>query len=201
MESGALIMSSALQLPPDFPIARFRWIIQNTGDTIATLLENSGLNIQGSDSTGANATIFGVNSAGDTFVQAHSTDNKVEILDSSGAVIAIFAGSNKITTLKGGQIEARTPVSANYTILASDYIVAYTSTSSAFVATLPAAAAGNAGQTWIVKDESGAANTNNITVKTAGGTIDGVAGGTGKVINTAYGVLRVYSNGTNYFTF
>ena len=93
---------------------------QNTGDTIATLLENSGLNIQGSDSTGANATIFGVNSAGDTFVQAHSTDNKVEILDSSGAVIAIFAGSNKITTLKGGQIEARTPVSANYTILASE---------------------------------------------------------------------------------
>ena len=69
------------------------------------------------------------------------------------------------------------------------------------MATLPAAAAGNAGQSWIIKDESGGAATHNITIKTAGGTIDGVAGGTGKVINTAYGILRVYSNGTNYFTF
>jgi hypothetical protein len=145
--------------------------------------------------------LLGVNQTnGNTQVWSHPTGNSVDILDSSGNVIANLAGTNKVTTLKGGQIVNRTPVSTNYTILASDYIVAYTSTSSAFAATLPTATAGNAGQEWVVKDESGGAATHNITVKTAGGTIDGVAGGTGLVINTNYGVLRVYSNGTNYFT-
>jgi len=104
------------------------------------------------------------------------------------------------TSVDTGNRLARTAVSGNYTILASDRLVAYTSTSSAFTATLPAASASNAGQEWTVKDESGGAATHNITVKTSGGTIDGTSGSTGKVISTNYGVLKVYSNGTNYFT-
>lgn len=104
------------------------------------------------------------------------------------------------TNVDSGNRLSRTAVSGNYTILASDRLIAYTSTSSAFTATLPAASTTNAGQEWTIKDESGGANSHNITVKTAGGTIDGVAGSTGKVISTNYGVLKVYSNGTNYFT-
>jgi hypothetical protein len=163
---------------------------------------NPGAYFLGEDSSHVVKPLLGVNQTnGNTQLEAHATGNTIDIIDSSANVIANFAGTNKILTLKGGFIVNRTAVSANYTVLASDYIVAYTSTSSAFAATLPAAATGNAGQVWIVKDESGAAATNNITVKTSGGTIDGVAAGTGKVINTNYGVLRVYSNGTNYFTF
>jgi hypothetical protein len=163
---------------------------------------NPGNSFLGEDASHAVAALLGVNQTnGNTQLWSHPTGNSIDVLDHSGNIIANFAGTNKISTFNGGQIVERTAVSANYTILASDYIVAYTSTSSAFTATLPAAATGNAGQVWIVKDESGAAATHNITVKTSGGTIDGVAAGTGKVINTNYGVLRVYSNGTNYFTF
>lgn len=55
------------------------------------------------------------------------------------------------------------------------------------------------GRTIIVKDESGLAGTNNITVATQGAeTIDGAAT---FVINTNYGLVRLYSDGTNWFTF
>jgi len=103
-------------------------------------------------------------------------------------------------TLKA-PILPRTAVSdANYTILATDYLVAYTALTAARTATLPAAAASNAGQMWIVKDESGAAATYAIAVKTSGGNIDGVSGSTGKTISINYGKLYVYSSGGNYYT-
>jgi hypothetical protein len=55
------------------------------------------------------------------------------------------------------------------------------------------------GRIIIIKDESGGASTNNITIVTEGSqTIDGAAS---IAITVDYGVLRVYSNGTNWFSF
>lgn len=55
------------------------------------------------------------------------------------------------------------------------------------------------GQIMIIKDESGGAGSNNITIDTEGTeTIDGAAS---VVITVNYGVLRVYSDGTNWFSF
>ena len=53
------------------------------------------------------------------------------------------------------------------------------------------------GQIQIVKDEAGAAGSHTITITPASGTIDGAAS---KTITTNYGSLKVYSNGSNYFT-
>lgn len=58
-----------------------------------------------------------------------------------------------------------------------------------------------AGNGWftIIKDEGGVAATSNITVSPFGTEkIDGVAAS--KTINTNYGSLRLYTNGTNWFT-
>ena len=102
-------------------------------------------------------------------------------------------------SLGGGVALKRTGVAdANYTVLASDYMIAYTSLSTGRTVTLPTPGAGNTNQMYIIKDQSGNAGTNNITISSSGGaTIDGAAS---KVINTAWGVLKVYTNGTNWFT-
>ena len=60
--------------------------------------------------------------------------------------------------------------------------------------TLPA---NTAGRLIRVKDESGNASTQNITVSPASGTIDGAAT---YVINTNYGKATFFGNGTNWFT-
>jgi hypothetical protein len=55
------------------------------------------------------------------------------------------------------------------------------------------------GQIYIIKDESGGAATNNIEIDTQGSeTIDGAAS---ILITVNFGVLRLYSDGTNWFTF
>ncbi|MFF9287495.1 collagen-like triple helix repeat-containing protein [Streptomyces griseosporeus] len=97
-----------------------------------------------------------------------------------------------------GFARGRTTVAdANYTVLTTDSKVCYTSLTAARVVTLPSVSNAS-GQEFLIKDESGSCDgTKTITVTPASGTIDGAAN---KVINTAYGALRVYSNGTNWFT-
>jgi hypothetical protein len=57
---------------------------------------------------------------------------------------------------------------------------------------------GNSGQIFIIKDESGGAATNNITVTSTGGTATFDGAGT-VVINTNYGVVRLMSGGINLY--
>lgn len=93
----------------------------------------------------------------------------------------------------------RTATAANYQVLVTDVIIGVTSTALARTIILPAVANTIAGQIIIVKDESGGANANNITVDGSGAeTIDGAAN---VVISANYGSTRVYSSGTAWFTF
>lgn len=85
-----------------------------------------------------------------------------------------------------------------YTIAANDFLVAQTATASAISLVLPAISAANTGVMYRIKDQSGAANTHNITISTTGGkTIDGAAT---NVINTAYGHVTIYNDGTQWYT-
>jgi len=54
------------------------------------------------------------------------------------------------------------------------------------------------GKTIFIKDESGGAGTNNITINTQGGQL--IDGAVSIAIIVNYGVGRVYSDGTNWFT-
>lgn len=93
-----------------------------------------------------------------------------------------------------------TQSAATYTIATStDFLVAITSTASPRSVNLPQCTATSTapGLTdkvrYEVKDESGAAGTNNVTVTaTFGQLIDGAST---KVINTNYGIARVYCDG------
>ena len=92
---------------------------------------------------------------------------------------------------------ARTAVAdANYTALATDREVAYTSLTAARTVTLPAASAFPAGHPLVIIDESGSVSlTNTITVSRAGS--DTISSQTSAKIVTAYGHIRLVSNGSN----
>jgi hypothetical protein len=102
--------------------------------------------------------------------------------------------------VKGSFAFYRTATAASVSS-AGETIIGVTDTSAARVITL-ATADVKAGRVVIVKDESGGAGTNNITIATQGGeAIDGDTTDTALKITVAYGVVRLYSNGTNWFTF
>ena len=94
-----------------------------------------------------------------------------------------------------------TSISGNYSALQTDEVIEFSSTAASYTLTLPAPSitgvTANKGKTYVIKDASGGAATNNITIAPASGTIDGVASVS---INTAYGFVQVYCDGTAWFT-
>lgn len=80
---------------------------------------------------------------------------------------------------------------------AGDRLIGVTNTGTTVTVNLLAIAELPAGDTITIKDESGGAATNNITIQTAGEGIDSVS--TTHVINTNFGHVTLYSNGSKYF--
>jgi len=90
-----------------------------------------------------------------------------------------------------------TVANTNYTALASDDTITYTSLSAGRTVNLPTAV-GLKGKIFVVKDGAGSAGANNITIDPNGAeTIDGAAT---KAITTNYGSLRFYSTGSAWLT-
>ena len=107
-------------------------------------------------------------------------------------------GSSGDQFFTGSMNYKRTAISANYSISHyEDYLIAVTSTSTTITITLPDATSTTG--TFVVKDESGGAATNNITLAMQGSQkFDGST--THPVISANYGFLCFYSNGSNWFS-
>lgn len=96
----------------------------------------------------------------------------------------------------GGFKIKRTTTAIDYTVLNTDVYVEITNTAAPRTITLPTAASATAGRMFIIKDQSGGAGTNNITIDgNAAETIDGAAT---KVINTNYGAVTIICDGANW---
>lgn len=134
-----------------------------------------------------------------TIVPSTSRIQQTTLKLPSGATLTVESGAALNYEGAGPKLH-RTATAADYVVLQTDWLIAVTSTAAARIVTLPSAATSGAGKQFVVKDESGAAGTNNITVKSASGTLDGVAAATGVAIATNYGVSRWYSDGTNWFS-
>lgn len=88
-----------------------------------------------------------------------------------------------------------TSVSSNIT-LGDGYFVLLVDTSAARTLTLPSSP--TAGRMFIIKDSTGTAETNNITLARAGSeSIEGVAAN--RTLSTNWGVWRIVTNGSNWF--
>lgn len=103
----------------------------------------------------------------------------------------------RIMRTQGGAAYTYQGTATDLTVTTSMIVVGVTSTAAARTITLPSAPSFS-GTSFTIKDESGGAGTNNISVVVSGGvkTIDGA---TTFLINTNYGAVTVYYNGTNYF--
>lgn len=117
--------------------------------------------------------------------------------NNSGNPVRITNGSSLDTGSLALNVWALHELAGNLTILSSDaFVFINTNTAATRTITLPAASDVTAGRYFIIKDKTGSANTNNITVTPAGAdTIDGVAAST--TLNIAYGSLTLVSDGVS----
>lgn len=87
---------------------------------------------------------------------------------------------------------------ADHTVGIGEYLIAYTALTAARTVNLPAASGFRAGQGFAVKDESGGAGSNNITIEPNGSeTIDGAAN---LVMSTNFQYEEFYTDGSNWFS-
>lgn len=113
---------------------------------------------------------------------------QVQVLNDLDRVVGVF------DTPPGDTVN-RVAVAANYAAAGNEDVIGVTSTASARTITLPLAASIQPGQTIVVKDESGGAATNNITIVRSGG--DTIDGATSKVLNANFGTVMLYSDGAS----
>jgi hypothetical protein len=100
-----------------------------------------------------------------------------------------------ITQLLQGFATHLVTKTSDYAATGQDHTILADSTNNTVLITLPTAAT-LAGQEYLIKDWKGTANTHNITIATTSSqTIDGAST---SVINTAYGKVRVVSDGANW---
>ena len=115
----------------------------------------------------------------------------------AGTGITVTTGANTITIASSGVLPlAYTNVNSSpYTVLTTDDYLSVDCSGGAITVRLPNAA--TSGKTFVVKDRTGSAATNNITVTTVGGAIN-IDGATTFVMNTAYQAISLIGNGSTY---
>jgi hypothetical protein len=99
--------------------------------------------------------------------------------------------------LSGAVVHKRLQVSSDYTVLAADYYVGVDTAGNTVKLTLPQASALIGGQTFVVKDEGGVANTNNITISGSGA--DVIDGQNEVILESPYASVQLYCNGVDKY--
>ena len=189
-----------------------------TGDTVpVSFSTDSGSAVPSSGVlTIAGGTLLGTTGSGST-VTVNADDNVVgSVATDSGTVTPssnsfTVTGSGGITTSGSGSTltiigtsEQVVPVTllddmdSTYTVLTSDYYLSCDVSGGVLELDFPNAP--STGSVWIVKDSTGSAATNNITVTTVGGVVT-IDGGTSFVMNTNYEAIQIIFNGTSYEVF
>ena len=112
-------------------------------------------------------------------------------------VLCVFNGTKNVPV--AGRSLVTIVNAATYDLLPEDHIlsVTYTGTGAVTSLTLPTAQTLK-GRMVVVKDAGGNASANNITIDTEGSEL--IDGSATKVISTDYGAVRLYSDGTDWFT-
>ncbi len=116
----------------------------------------------------------------------------------TGVSISNGAGSITISATGTSTFNYTSVTTTPYVVASTDYYLGVTTTVLAITIQLPNAPA--TGRSYIIKDSTGLAATNNVTVTTVGGAVT-IDGATTFVMNTAYQSVEVIFNGVSYEVF
>jgi hypothetical protein len=115
--------------------------------------------------------------------------------DITGSTSLIF--QNNVLQIGGGLKFNRRSVSTTITASTTDYYIGTDTTNGVLAIRLPDAASLLSGQTYVVKDEAGTANNNNVTIAASGSqTIDGQ---NQVILESPFASIQLYCNGTNKY--
>jgi hypothetical protein len=106
-------------------------------------------------------------------------------------VINVGSG-NQIISGNPSPVTVTNVTTPTYTALATDYMICVDTSTNAVTITLPT---GILGTVYMVKDCSGDANTNNITIQGTGGQL---VDGSSATINSPYGSIQLIFNGSEW---
>lgn len=138
---------------------------------------------------------FGVSDAVDGYTESQRSFLMLKAV--ANQLLAIVDAIDGLGVGAGSRVFANRRVSSDTTLTGDDYWLGVTDTSVARTVTLPTAV-GRVGKAFVVKDESGLAGTNAITVDGSGS--ETVDGSSSVSISANYGSVRLMSDGSNWLT-
>jgi hypothetical protein len=148
----------------------------------------------------ANNIISGISGSDANIIVKEEGSNittSVSSLNFVGASVTATNSGNDVTvTVADSNAYSRRAVTATITASASDAILGV-SASSALQIRLPSASTYTAGQNFVIKDEGGNSNTNNITILTTG--VETIDGQTSIILESPYAAVNLYTDGTSKF--
>lgn len=116
----------------------------------------------------------------------------------NGGVNATTTGTGSTITLRSDILNYTNPGAYPYSAVATDYFISVNSGTGAHTILLPNAPP--TGKSFVIKDRTGNAAVNNITVTTVGGAVN-IDGSTSFTINSDFGAISLVFNGTSYEVF
>lgn len=138
------------------------------------------------------ATLTGASNALSVF----TTDGDLYYTNGSGNAVQLTSGGSVVTSPGAVDSLEITSINTNLTISPSDtFVVIWVDTSAARTIDLPLASTVTPGRFYGIKDSTGTANANNITVARQGS--DTIDGATSQEIDSNYGCLWFQSNGVS----
>lgn len=145
-----------------------------------------------------NGNPISITSVASTIVAQQNTNSGVTLGKITTSSTAANLGTALSTLGLITAVAARTAITASYTALATDSLIAVGTTAGAITITLPQASTVPAGALLVIKDENGGAATRNIQINAfTGDGIDQYAATTFPAMATNYQVVRLYARGSS----
>lgn len=128
---------------------------------------------------------------------AVASSNEIEIIGSGGASTSGSGNTITVTASGGGTLSLTMVSSTPYAVQASDV---YLSVDTSVPRTIQLPDSSTSGKYFVIKDRTGQATSNNMTITTVGGIVE-IDGSTTYTMNQNYGSASFVWNGTSYEVF